>query len=38
VKAVYPYAAQNFDELSFEEGDTLYIIEKVSTATHIRPT
>jgi ankyrin repeat protein len=28
VKAIYPYAAQNVDELSFEEGDTLYIIEK----------
>jgi ankyrin repeat protein len=28
VKAIYPYTAQNSDELSFEEGDTLYIIEK----------
>jgi len=28
VKAVYPYTAQRGDELSFEEGDLLYIIEK----------
>lgn len=28
VRAVYPYQAQNVDELSFDEGDTLYILEK----------
>lgn len=28
VRAVYQYQAQHSDELSFEEGDTLYILEK----------
>lgn len=28
VKAIYPYQAQRSDELSFDEGDTLYILEK----------
>lgn len=28
VRSIYAYQAQNPDELSFEEGDTLYIIEK----------
>lgn len=31
VKAVYPYAAQRGDELSFEEGDLLYILDKSDT-------
>ena len=28
VRAIYPYTAQQKDELTFEEGDTLYITEK----------
>lgn len=28
VKAIYAYQAQHHDELSFQEGDTLYILEK----------
>jgi len=33
VRAIYPYVAQHRDELSFEEGDTLYILEKVIIST-----